>query len=195
MANELRRKRAYRPSVTITPGRRVTEYRVPVGSSVDPSLDWYLVYTHPKAEAKAAIELQRAGYKTFLPTFRREIVRSRGKPTETIVAMFPRYLFISGRRRVWPTMVDGVQDIVRNGLAWEKMPPGVIEAIVEFQNTEIAVPPVLQPGDRVEILDGPFASFMATVNKVLGNDQAELLVSMFGRQTKARADIAQLIAA
>lgn len=190
-----RRKKAYRPSVTITPGRRVTEYRVPVGNSVDASLDWYLVYTHPKAEAKAAIELQRAGYETFLPSFRREIVRSRGKPAQTLVAMFPRYLFISGRRRVWPTMVDGVQDVVRNGLTWAKMPAGVVEAIVEFQNTEIAVPPVLQQGDRVEILDGPFASFMATVNKVLGNDQAELLVSLFGRETKARADIAQLIAA
>lgn len=190
-----RRKKAYRPSVTITPGRRVTEYRVPVGASVDPALDWFLVYTHPKAEAKAALELQRAGYQTFLPHFRREIVRSRGKPAQTFVAMFPRYLFISGARRVWPTTVDGVQDIVRNGLVWAKMPGGVIESIVEFQNTPIAEPPVLRSGDRVEILDGPFASFMATVNKVLPHDQAELLVSMFGRETKARADIAQLIAA
>jgi transcriptional antiterminator RfaH len=204
MGKDNRRKRAYRPSITITPGRRVTEYRVPVNTeAIDPSLDWYLVSTQPKQEARAKLHLERAGYKVFLPTFRREILRENRKPRETVVAMFPGYVFISGKRRIWPASVEGVQDVVRDGLVWSPMrkadeergQAGVIETIIEFANTPVADPPVLQPGDRVALLDGPFADFFATVSKVLAHDQAELLIGIMGRETKVRADIAQLIAA
>lgn len=201
MGNEVRRKKAYRPSVSITPGKHVTEYRVPVPGDIDPSLDWYLVSTHPNQEARAKLHLERAGYKVFLPAFRRETTRDRGKGRVSFVAMYTGYVFISGKRRVWPASVEGVRDVVRNGLSWDPLPkatkdrPGAMEMIIEYQNTPIAEPPILKSGDRVAMLDGPFSEFLATVSKVLGHDRAELLIEIMGRKTKVRADIAQLIAA
>lgn len=52
--------------------------------SVDRTLNWLLLYTKPRAEAWAEINLRNQGYQTLLP-----LVRSRS----SFSPLFPRYLF------------------------------------------------------------------------------------------------------
>jgi transcriptional antiterminator RfaH len=53
--------------------------------SLDRTLNWLLLYTKPRAEAWADINLRKQGYETLLP-----LVRSRA----SFAPLFPRYLFV-----------------------------------------------------------------------------------------------------
>lgn len=191
-----RRKFAYRASRNPVTSRRVTDYRLPPSEPVDAAREWFLIYTNPKCERRAQLGLMRAGYETYLPTMRR-VIEAPGKPVvERIVPMFPRYLFVSGKQRTMIRSIDGVQDVVRNGLAWAPVPSTAIEAMVTFQNEEEPpAPPKHWAGQTVRVLDGPFASFAATVEKILPHECARVLVNIFGRSTAVELHVAQMEAA
>ncbi len=69
-------------SVAIDAGGAVLER---LEMSLDRTLTWLLLYTKPRAEAWADINLRKQGYQTLLP-----LVRSRG----AFAPLFPRYLFV-----------------------------------------------------------------------------------------------------
>lgn len=190
-----RRKFAYRASRSPVSSRRVTDFRMPPAEDVDASREWFLIYTNPKCERRAQLGLMRAGYQTYLPTMRRVIEKPGYPATERIVPMFPRYLFVSGKQRTMIRSIDGVQDVVRNGLDWAQVPSFAIAAMVSFQNETVIEPPKHWKGQAVMVTDGPFSSFQAVVAKMLDHDCAQVLVSLFGRQTAVTLHVDQMEAA
>src|SRR5258707_8208915 len=55
---------------------------------------WYVAQTHPRAEAKAAEQLNRQGFHVYLPRFLKR--RRHARRIETVAApLFPRYLFVT----------------------------------------------------------------------------------------------------
>ena len=55
---------------------------------------WYVVQSHPHAELRAVAHLQRQGFETYLPRYRKR--RRHARRIETVEApLFPRYLFVS----------------------------------------------------------------------------------------------------
>ncbi len=190
-----RRKFAYRASRSPVSSRRVTDYRLPPAEDVDASREWFLIYTNPKCERRAQLGLMRAGYQTYLPTMRRVIERPGYPARETIVPMFPRYLFVSGRQRTMIRTIDGVQDVVRNGLDWAQVPSPAITAMISFQNEVVIEPPKHWKGQTVMVGDGPFSGFQVIIAKMLDHDCAQVLVSIFGRQTPVTLHVAQMEAA
>jgi len=65
------------------------------------SLQWYLVHAKRAAESIAQENLERQGYVVYYPRLMRAR-RVRGRWTECIEALFPRYLFVQvgvGNRR------------------------------------------------------------------------------------------------
>src|SRR6266481_9062605 len=79
---------------------------------------WYVVQTHPHAEAKAASHLVRQGYSIYLPRYLKR--RRHARRIETVVApLFPRYLFIAIDRMTqrWRSIQStiGVTHLVCNG--------------------------------------------------------------------------------
>ena len=55
---------------------------------------WYVVQTHPHAEAKAASHLERQGYSIYLPRYLKR--RRHARRIEIVAApLFPRYLFVA----------------------------------------------------------------------------------------------------
>lgn len=197
MAKAGRRKYSYRASRAPLTGRRVSEYRLPVPTDVDPMAGWFIVYTNPNCEMRAKMGLERAGYRAFIPSMRRLIEKPGKKPIEKIVAMFPRYLFVSGRQRTMIRTIDGVQDVVRNGLEWAPVPPAAIQFMIDFQNEliKVEVEPKFKAGAKVTVLDGPFASFSAVVGRMLDHSRAQVLVNIFGRQTPVELELDQMAAA
>lgn len=197
MARAGRRKIAYRASRAPLTGKRVSEYRLPLPQDVDPDAGWYLVYTNPNCERRAMLGLERAGYRAFIPSMRRVIEKPHAKPIEKIVPMFPRYLFVSGRQRTMIRTIDGVQDVVRNGLDWAPVPAAAIRFMLEHQDklVKVDLEPKFKVGTRVRVQDGPFASFCGVVDKVLGQDRAHVLVEIFGRDTPVDLHLDQMAAA
>jgi hypothetical protein len=90
----------------------------PAPADLDTSLPWYLVYTAPRMEAKAAKGLEEAGCSVFLPSLRK-VVRYQRRELDFTLATFPRYLFARGvptlRRDRFLVADDGVSVIKLNG--------------------------------------------------------------------------------
>jgi transcriptional antiterminator RfaH len=78
------------------------------------SPSWYVVHTHPHAEAKAAAHLERQGYSTYLPRYLK--CRRHARRIEIVPApLFPRYLFVTidRLRQRWRSIQSTVGDIGR----------------------------------------------------------------------------------
>lgn len=186
---------------------------------------WYLVWTTPRGEEKAAEGLREAGCQVFWPHFIR-VTKRRNKPEITNkVSTFQRYLFASGLPRLAQRLtvvgpdgktgvtidgrpidnireIDGIISVVSNSRGWCVVPRIAIEDIVKMHGDHpepqsSASPARQKPksGDRVVILDGPFMHFYATVMDVLGSEAGLILIDMFGGQVKAEIGLASIAAA
>lgn len=219
-----RKKKRPRP----VPEIEIVETLQPAPSDLDFGTEdepkhWYLVWTRPRGEARAADGLIQAGCKVFWPHFER-VIRRKNKPEiKNLISTFPRYLFASGLPKLAQRLtvvgpdgktgvtidgrpiedireIDGVVAVVRNSYGWCVVPRAVIEKIAAYQGAVAQPVPVpepkkkvgLDPGDRVTVIEGPFASFQATVAEVMGLESARVLIDIFGRQTLADFDINQL---
>ena len=62
--------------------------------TIDMAAAWYVVHTHPRAEAKALLNLDRQGFSCYLPRYLKR--RRHARRLETVAApLFPRYLFVA----------------------------------------------------------------------------------------------------
>lgn len=94
--------------------------------------------------------------------------------------------------------LDGVVSVFSNSQGWCGVPPSAIKKVADYQGAvahpvpaiELTAKKVLSPGDRVVIIDGPFASFQATVVDKIGLAAARVLIDIFGRQTPAEFELA-----
>lgn len=216
MANRNRRLRL--PSAT----RRVVETRNPAPADLDASKAWFLVYTTPRGEERAIAGLHEAGCSTFWPSVHRVTIHGKRR-NERNVGVFPRYLFASGplfpaplkegeeprprstirvggRPISYATEIDGIADVVRGPMGITRVPGSDIAKIASVMNEAAAEAPRVEtnpfaPGDVLSITDGPFATYLAIVDRVLSPTVAEVLITIFGRATRAEMDVAHLQAA
>lgn len=177
---------------------------------------WFLVYTGPRCEARAAAGLEEAGCQTFWPSSHKVVTIGARTTFEGDVATFTRYLFASGplltgqgeaRRLVVKGKpissvfdIDGVQEIASNSRGWLRVPNSVLKAIADYQNQvepQRPAPPKakFQPGDVATIIDGPFMAFQATIVEAVGLHSAKVLIRSFGNEVPATLSIASLQAA
>src|SRR3989338_8629396 len=94
--------------------------------------DWYLLYTKPRSEQVAELNLKRQGYRSYLP-FTLERRRHQGTYHLIKTPMFPRYLFIQLNKETdnWSPIrsTKGVTDLVRFGGCPAKVPNDLIETL------------------------------------------------------------------
>jgi len=114
-------------------------------------INWFVVQTHSRQEARAAIELARQEFHTYLPIL-------HSKP------MFPRYLFVRFNREMdnWGVIrsTRGCIDLLRNGF----LPIAVREEVIETIRSYM--PPIdhTEPhkfitGEVICVTDGAFTGF------------------------------------
>lgn len=221
MARKKKRPRPI-PEIEIIETLQPAPMDLDFGTKEEPK-HWYLVWTRPRGEAKAADGLAEAGCQVFWPHFER-VIRRKNKPeVHNLVSTFPRYLFASGLPKLAQRLtvvgpdgrtgvtidgrpiddireIEGVVAVVSNSRGWSTVPRAIIENIAAYQGTVAHPVPApepkkklgLDPGDRVTVIDGPFASFQATVVDVMGLETARVLIDIFGRETPAEFDVRQL---
>ena len=155
--------------------------------------DWFVVYTHPHAEAKALANLHQQGYDGYLPwcrrwrrhARRREIVR---RP------LFPRYLFVTfdAMSTRWRPILStfGVAGLVREGDRPLAVPRGVIDEIRMGEQSgrfdDLSPVAKLAAGALVRIKDGPFGDLVGKLQSLADGDRVNVLLQLLGREVVAR---------
>ncbi len=155
-------------------------------------LGWYLLYCKGKKEATARSHLEQRNLSCFLPEVEVESIK-RGKRTKDRVPLFPNYLFVRFDPYQTPlrTVLSApeVASVVQTD---GKILPVDTSIVVGLRQRLSKEPGSLseapQPGDRVEILDGPFASLEAVFCEPDGAERSRLLLEMLGNKQHIAVD-------
>ena len=148
----------------------------------------YIIFSKPRQEFRALENLERQGYRAFLPLCRRT-------PQSEVSPLFPRYLFFWVDDKPWGPIKNtlGVSTILKQS---DFQPSQVSETVIESIRTrmncdggavilEYGTPErVFKKGQRIQVVGGTHAGMSGLyVSKT--KDRIVALFNMFGRQIKA----------
>lgn len=156
---------------------------------------WIVVATKPQAERYADANLQRQGYRTFLPLVP---ARRRDRVVRSLVhrvnaPLFPGYVFCWHRADdPWRPIrcTPGVRALVKCGSQLPYASAGAVEAVqavVEQSAYSLPWSNSIAPGVAVEAVAGPFSGLQAVVLQV-GRDMALISLMMFGELREILVD-------
>ena len=159
---------------------------------------WYLVYSKPRQEEVARINLERQGYQSYLPMAR--VPRRRlGRRVVRIEPMFPRYLFIRLDTATdnWAPIRStlGVSSLVRFGMHPSPVPEELV-AYLRSRDTAAGYQDLplntFQPGQKVVIEEGPFRGYEGIYMAKTSHERVTVLLDIVGRSARAQVNIEQL---
>jgi len=165
-------------------------------SSAPSTLSWYLVHTKPRQEEIALANLERQGYRCYLPQMRIERIRRRKAEVAT-EPMFPRYLFIrldsSDQGKSWSPIRStlGVSQLVHFGARAAKVDDTLVYLL---RQRERALPTeaMFHSGDSVVIADGPFAGIEAIYQTADAERRAFILLEILAKPVSMHIDAGRL---
>ena len=160
---------------------------------------WFAVHTKPRQESVAEKHLLNQGFTTYLPKIRLRKQR-RGKWARVVEPLFPRYLFIRCDPNVDSTApvrsTRGAVGLVRIGSELRPVPDEVIAFLkqAEAQDEQLREDDSWphRPGDRVQVLEGPFAGMEGIYQEPVADSRAVLLLELLGRVTPITVDMESL---
>ena len=174
------------------PGRET--YIVLSNSAITPR--WYAIQTKPRQEEVAHLNLERQGFRVYLP--RIQLKKRRGSKWQVVIEpLFPGYLFLNvdlDRDNIAPVRSTiGVRAMVRFGVERVPVPDEVIEYLQRREAAAGAAsdesPNPFKPGDKVRILSGPFGGLEAVYEMDRSDDRVLLLIDMLGRQSRVKVAV------
>lgn len=150
---------------------------------------WFLVQLKPNSAKIAERNLRRQSFQTFLPV---EEITKRGKSTFVTAEkpVFPGYIFVAfdvakgGWRAINAT--QGITRLVCFGAAPAPVPQDIVAGLMQRcggQGKLISSAPV-SPGDHVVLTCGPFADFVATVDKIEPDRRVWVLLDIMGSKMR-----------
>jgi transcriptional antiterminator RfaH len=159
------------------------------------ALSWYLIHSKPRQEKVALENLERQGYPCYLPVLRLEKLR-RGALVVLDEPLFSRYLFVQldtdSSARSWTPIhsTRGVSRLVRFGVE----PARVDDALVAYLRQQQAqeVKRLIEPGQRVQVIEGAFAGVEGVFQIDDGQARAMVLIELLSRQVRLPVAAAQL---
>lgn len=171
----------------------------PAPSTCGPGPDnWFAAQLKPNALRIALRNLDRQGFAAFAP--RMTVVRRQpGRVTRRAEPVFPGYVFVQfDQTRPGWRAVNGTQGITRlvtgDARAPRPLPRDFMAALLDRCDAGglFAPAPVLDIGDRVEMIDGPLA---ALVGRIVGLDRdgrVRVMMEILGGQTPVIAQAQDL---
>lgn len=168
---------------------------LPCGSRSD--APWFCLQTHPGAEIEAEWRLRYQRFTVYLPQF--EIIRSNRQTR--IGPLFPGYLFaqVTDHAPSWGPMrsTRGVTTVLVRPGTTEPAPvqSGILQALwkqcapngVIYRDRGTPALPPLHAGDRIRVVDGPFAN-MDGIVRLPGQNRIQVLLGVLGRQAVVTID-------
>ena len=141
--------------------------------------------------------LDRQGFKTFLP-MQKTTHRKASRFLSDLKPLFPGYMFVSTKNELdhWRTINStfGVSRLVSSNGRPKPLPIQLISGLMSRCNTSgVMLPPKnLIKGDSVEMLTGPFANFIATVDNIDADQRIWVLMDFMGQKTRLQVTADQL---
>jgi len=151
---------------------------------------WYLIQTKSGQENTARINLERQGYKVYLPIapVRR---RRRGKTYLESGPMFPLYLFINLSEGIddWGPIRStiGVARLVRFGQVPAQLPDRLIQALKsreDVNGVQIIMEREYESGDKIRIIEGPFEGYEAIIHSKSAKERTVILLKLAENHVK-----------
>ena len=158
---------------------------------------WYLIQFKPNSHRLAERNLLRQGFETFLPM--QKITRRKvSRFVSDLKPLFPGYMFVSVNSDLapWRTINNtiGVSKIVSFEGKPKPLPLKLISGLMLRcdASRHTASTQKSDEGDSVEMLTGPFANFIATVDTIDPEQRIWVLMDFMGQKTRMQVTADQL---
>ena len=160
---------------------------------------WYLIQFKPNSHRMAERNLHRQGFETFLP-MQKITRRKASRFVNNLKPLFPGYMFVSVNSELAPwrsiNSTIGVSRLVSFEGKPKPLPLQLISGLMlRCDASGTLLPPKsLSAGDSVEMLTGPFTTFIATVDAIDPEQRIWVLMDFMGQKTRMQvtADQSQL---
>lgn len=152
---------------------------------------WYAVFCRPGQDHRAELHFHNQGFETFRPKVR--VTRpSRRKLNTRVESLFPRYLFLNlnDLTQSWAPIrsTRGAVGLVRLGDRVPAVPDTLIESLSEHMDgdgvVDLSAGVEFEKGDKVEIMEGPFAGHRALFQARSGNERVVVLLSLLQGESR-----------
>lgn len=155
-------------------------------------MHWYLIYTKSRQEKCAFENLDRQGYRCYLPTLPSEKLY-RGVLKIVNEPLFPRYLFIrlgqGEAAQSWTPIrsTRGVCSLVNFGGEAVRADDDLIE-LLRAQEASLQSEPerLFKPGERVRLATAPFADINGVYQMTDGERRAMVLIEILSKPVIVR---------
>lgn len=152
---------------------------------------WFVVYTKARQEQVALENLERQNFEAYCPSLA-ITKRRKSQLVSLIEPFFPRYIFLRFNLETdnWAPVrsTRGVSGLVKFGGVPRQVPPRLIRALKENENTEHlqkVIPHSWKKGDVIEIEQGPFSGYRCIFEAERSADRVAVLLNIVGKQTRA----------
>lgn len=160
---------------------------------------WYVLQCKPRECERAVEQLANQGYRGFVPTMQREVLR-RGKRTVVVEPLFPHYIFVQlcAKHDNWAPIrsTRGVAKVLRFGELPLAVPDAIVEALQARETRQDAGsenPTALFAIDqKVLINEGPLAGLDAVVAARDGTERVVLLLKLLHQEQRVSMPIQSL---
>ncbi len=150
---------------------------------------WFLAQLKPNCQNIVIRNLKQQGFEHFLPLLE-QTQRRQDKFVTMLRPLFPGYVFVSfdpahGHWRA----INSTYGITRL-VSFTKEPaivaPQIISELMKRCDADgkLRPPQKLKEGDAVKMTEGPFAEFVATVEKIASDQRVWVLIDLMGRSMR-----------
>jgi transcriptional antiterminator RfaH len=153
------------------------------------SKEWFILQFKSNSHQLAAKNLNRQGFETFLP-LHNTTSRITSRFINTSKPLFPGYMFIKFDRTKseWHKINStyGVSRLITFNTTLKSIPTIFVDHLMKRYDLSGKLLPIkkLKKGDQVTVLTGPFASFIATIEKYEDDQRIWVLMDLMGRKIK-----------
>ena len=153
------------------------------------SKEWFILQFKSNSHHLAAKNLTRQGFETFLP-LHETTSRITSRFINTSKPLFPGYMFVrfDKAESEWHKINStyGVSRLITFNSILKSIPTTFVDSLMKRYDLSGKLLPIqkLKKGDQVTVLKGPFANFIATVEKYESDQRIWILMDLMGRKTK-----------
>ena len=162
------------------------------------SKEWFILQFKSNSHNQAKKNLNRQGFETFLP-LHDTTSRKTSRFINTSKPLFPGYMFIKFDRAKseWHKINStyGVSRLITFNSILKSIPTIFVDHLMKRYDLSGKLLPIqkLKKGDQVKVLKGPFADFIATVEKYETDQRIWILMDLMGRKIKIQSPSDTLI--
>ena len=153
------------------------------------SKEWFILQFKSNSHHLAVKNLNRQGFETFLP-LHETTSRRLSRFINTSKPLFPGYMFVRFDKAEpeWHKINNtyGVSRLITFNSNLNSISNSFIDSLMKRYDLSGKLLPIqkLKKGDQVTVLKGPFANFIATVEKYEADQRIWILMDLMGRKTK-----------